>query len=162
VIFTGIALYYGDTYIVLTLRGQLSQICDVYMHLVKLSFGRIANFSNRTFLCKLTCGHKAHWGKRRKKSLRETLLGWASFSIVCLHPWTCIRRNVVNTVFWISVCYSLSHWKIDIYTSMRNRVWLLTVSYAGRALPNQQIVLRWKEYYRWVVHCMCTRAGHSD
>ena len=29
----------------LTLRGQMSQICDVYMHLVKLTFGRITNYS---------------------------------------------------------------------------------------------------------------------
>jgi len=43
----------------LTLRGQLSQICDVYMHLVKLTFWQNSKLQfvliNSTFLCKLTC-----------------------------------------------------------------------------------------------------------
>ena len=41
-----------------TLRGQLSRMCDVNMHLVKLTFGQNRNLQfvliNRTFLCKLT------------------------------------------------------------------------------------------------------------
>ena len=42
----------------INLRGQLSQICDVYMHLVKLTFWQHSKLQsvliNSTFLCKLT------------------------------------------------------------------------------------------------------------
>lgn len=42
----------------LTLRGQLSQLCDPYMHLVKLTSWKTSKLQlmliNRTFLCKPT------------------------------------------------------------------------------------------------------------
>ena len=55
----------------LTLRGQLSQICDIYMHLVKLTFGRIAKLS----LCLLigpflaNLHHQIYFIKARRRCL---------------------------------------------------------------------------------------------